>query len=169
MEVVQNPTRDSKGNGGAPPSKRRDLATVVPLPTALTPEQRRQQVMWRRHAAALSTFLEEPTRDNETRARDTGTKWITSFLGEGPDAEQARRLLEERLFNVRLPVLAKHLHALGPRPTAECLLEIAGNDDGARVTLLAVLERYAKLDPATVQGVGGDVFLPAPLHAVSAP
>ena len=44
--------------------------------------------------------------------------------------------------------------------------EIAGNDDGARVTLLAALEKYAKLDPATVQGVGGDVFPRVPLHEV---
>ena len=160
---------DSYVESKAPPSRRRDPATVVPLPTALTPEQRRQQIMWRRHAAALSTFLEGPTCDNETRARDTGNRWIKAFLGEGPDAEQAHRFLDDRLFNVRLPILAQHLHDLGPRPVAECLLEIAGNDDGARVTLLAVLERYAKLDPATVQAVGGDIFPPVPIHAVPAP
>ena len=169
MTVLQNSTVKSKGNGGAPPSRRHDLATVVPLPTALTPEQRRQQVMWHRHAAALSTFLGRPTRDNEIRARNTGDKWIAAFLGEGPDAERTRRSLDRRLFNARLPVLVQHLHDLGPRPVAECLLEVAGNDDGARVTLLAVLERYAKLDPATVQAVGGDVFPPAPLHAVPVP
>ena len=161
MTVLRNLTKNSKGASTAPPSRRCDLATVVPLPTALTPEQRHQQVMWRRHAAALSTFLEGPTRDNEIRARNTGNRWISSFLGEGPDAEQAHRFLDDRLFNVRLPVLVQHLHGLGVRPVAECLLEIAGNDDGARVTLLAALERYAKLDPATVRRVGGDVFPPA--------
>ena len=161
MAGLRNPHDKSKDNAAAPPSRRCDLATVVPLPTALTPEQRRQQVMWRQHAAALSTFLEGPTRDNETRARNTGNRWITAYLGEGQDAEQAHRSLDERLFNVRLPVLVQHLHGLGVRPVAECLLELVGNDDGARVTLLAVLERYAKLDPATVQAVGGDVFPPA--------
>ena len=166
MSVLQTFDVKSKGAGAAPPSKHHDPATVVPLPTALTREQRRQQIMWRRHAAALSTFLEGPTRDNEIRARDTGDRWIAAFLGQGQDAERAHRSLDDRLFNVRLPVLAKHLHGLGPRPVAECLLEIAGNDVGARVTLLAALERYAKLDPATVRRVGGDVFPPAPLHEV---
>jgi hypothetical protein len=122
--------------------------------------------MWRQHAAALSTFLEGPTRDNETRARNTGNKWIAAFLGEGHEAERAHRFLDDRLFNVRLPILAQHLHDLGPRPVAECLLEIAGNDDGARITLLAALERYSKLTPAMVAAAGADVFPPAPLHEV---
>ncbi len=166
MDVLPDSHVESKGNGAAPPSRRRNLAPVVPLPTALTPEQRRQQIMWRRHAAALLTFLEEPTRDNETRARDTGTRWIKAYLGEGQDGEQARRILEERLFNVRLPVLAKHLHGLGVRPLAECLLEIAGNDDRAHITLLTALERYPKLTPAMVAAAGADVFPPVPLHEV---
>ncbi len=166
MSVLQTFDVKSKDAGAAPPSRRRDLTTVVPLPTALTREQRHQQILWRRHAAALSTFLEEPTRDNETRARDTGDRWIAVFLGEGQDAERAHRLLEERLFNVRLPVLAKHLHGLGVRPLAECLLEIAGNDDGAQITLLVALERYSKLTPAMVAAAGADVFPPVPLHEV---
>ena len=166
MDVLQTFDVKSKGDGAAPPSRHRDLATVVPLPTALTPEQRCQQVIWRRHATAFSTFLEEPTRDNETRARDTGDRWIAAYLGEGQDAEQARRLLEERLFNIRLPVLAKHLHGLGVRPLAECLLEIAGNDDGAHITLLTALERYSKLTQAMVAAAGADVFPPVPLHEV---
>ncbi len=138
-------------------------------PEALTPEQRRQQFVWRRHVRALTAFLETPSATSEARVRGTGNRWIASFLGEGSDAEQAHRFLDERLFNVRRPILAQHLHDLGPRPVAECLLEIAGNDDGARITLLAALERYARLDPATVRRVGGDVFPPAPLHAVPAP
>ena len=142
-------------------SKTEPLPRLVPLSPAadhLTPEPRRQQAVWRRHARALTEFLETPSAASEARVRGTGDKWIASFLGEGQDAEQAHRFLDDRLFNVRLPILAQHLHDLGPRPVAECLLEIAGNDDGARVTLLAALERYAKLDPATVQAVGGDVF-----------
>ena len=134
----------------------------------ITLEQRRQQAIWRRHAQALTTFLETPSATSEARVRGTGDKWIASFLGEGQDAEQARRLLEERLFNVRLPVLAKHLHGLGVRPLAECLLEVAGNDDGGHITLLVALERYSKLTPAMVAAAGADVFPPVPLHAVSA-
>ena len=169
MDVLPDSHVESKGDGTAPPSRRHDQADVVSFPTALTPEQRRQQAAWRRHARALTAFLETPSVASEALVRRTGTKWIKAYLGEGQAAERAHRLLEERLFNVRLPVLAKHLHGLGVRPLAECLLEVAGNDDGARVTLLAVLERYSKLDPATVRGVGGDVFPPVPLHAVPAP
>ena len=135
----------------------------------ITPEQRRQQAVWRRHARALTAFLEAPSATNEAHVRGTGTRWIKAYLGEGQDAEQARRLLEERLFNVRLPVLAKHLHGLGVRPLAECLLEVAGNDDGGHITLLVALERYSKLTPAMVAAAGADVFPPVPLHAVPAP
>ena len=156
MSILQNSNVKIKGNGAAQSSRRHDPAAVVSFPTALTPKQRRQQAVWRRHAQAITRFLKSPSVASEARVRGTGNRWIAAYLGKGPDAEQAHRLLDERLFNVRLPVLAKHLHGLGARPVAECLLEIAGNDDGARVTLLAVLERYAKLDPATVRGVGGD-------------
>ncbi len=156
MNLLRKFPGKSKGNGAAPSSGCHDPAAVVSFPTALTPKQRHQQAVWRRHAQAITRFLKSPSVASEARVRGTGNKWIKAFLGEGPDAERARRSLDDRLFNVRLPVLAKHLHGLGARPVAECLLEIAGNDDGARVTLLAVLERYAKLDPATVRGVGGD-------------
>ena len=161
MDVLPDSHVESKGDGAVPPSRHHDTADVFSLPTSLTPKQRQQQAVWRHHARALTAFLETPSATSEARVRGTSDKWIASFLGEGPDAEQAHRFLDDRLFNVRLPVLVQHLHDLGPRPVAECLLEIAGNDDGARVTLLAVLERYAKLDPATVQAVGGDVFPPA--------
>ena len=169
MDVLPDSHVESKGGSAAPPSRHHDQADVVSFPASLTPEQRQQQAVWRRHAQALTTFLKTPSSTSEARVRGTGNRWIKAFLGEGPDAEQAHRFLDDRLFNVRLPVLAQHLHDLGPRPVAECLLEIAGNDDGARVTLLAVLERYAKLDPATVQAVGGDIFPPVPIHAVPAP
>ena len=58
------------------------------------------------------------------------------------------------------------LHELGPRPMGELLLEIAGNDDDGRATLLAASGRYEKLDGSTVRALGGDVFPPAPLHEV---
>ena len=155
-----------RANKTEPPPR---LNPPTPAADHITPEQRRQQAVWHRHARALTAFLENPSTEREARVRDTGNRWIAAFLGKGPDAEHAHRFLDERLFNVRLPVLAEHLHGLGLRPVAECLLEIAGNDDGARVMLLAVLERYAKLDPATVRAVGGDVFPPTPLHAVPTP
>jgi len=158
-----------KGERRSPARSSHDPATVVPLPTALTPEQRRQQVMWRRHAAALSTFLEEPTRDNETRARDTGKRWIKAYLGEGTDAEQAHRFLDRRLRDVQYHLLVNRLHALGPRPTGELLLEVIGGDERLRDDVFALLERYTRLTPEEVRAVGADVFPPVPLHAVLTP
>ncbi len=108
--------------------------------------------MWRQHAAALLTFLEGPTRDNETRARDTGNRWITSFLGEGQDAERARRFLDRRLRDVQYHLLVNRLHALGPRPTGELLLEVIGGDERLRDEVFALLERYTRLTPAEVCG-----------------
>ncbi len=166
MNVLPDSHVESKGDGAAPPSRHRDQADVVSFPTALTPEQRRQQAVWNRHAQALTAFLETPSVASEALVRRTGTKWIKAYLGEGLDAERAHRSLDDRLFNVRLPILAQHLHDLGPRPVAECLLEIAGNDDRAHITLLTALERYSKLTPAMVAAAGADVFPPVPLQEV---
>ncbi len=141
-----------KGERRSPARFSHDPATVVPLPSALTPEQRHQQVMWRRHAVALLTFLERPTRDNETRARDTGKRWIKAYLGEGTDSEQAHRFLDRRLLDVRYHMLVNHLHALGPRPTGELLLEVIGVDERLRDDVFALLERYTRLTPAEVCG-----------------
>ncbi len=160
MSVIHASGRASKTE---PPPR---LNSPIPAADHITPEQRQQQAAWRHHARALTAFLETPSVASEALVRRTGTKWIKAYLGEGQDAERAHRLLEERLFNVRLPVLAKHLHGLGVRPLAECLLEIAGNDDRAHITLLTALERYSKLTPAMVAAAGADVYPPAPLHEV---
>jgi hypothetical protein len=45
----------------------------------------------------------------------------------------------------RFRLLTERLHRLGPRPVGEALLEVASGRD-----LVAVLEDYAKLDPAAV-------------------
>ena len=119
MKVLRNPTRNSKGNGAVPPSRRHDPASIVPLPTALTPKQHHQQAARYRH-------------------------------GE-----------DTRLFKTRLPVLVDHLHALGVRPVTELLIELVGNDEQARNTLLLLLEKYGRLNSAVVQAVGGDTFPPA--------
>ena len=169
MDVLPDSHVESKGDGAAPPSRRHDQADVVSFPTALTPEQRRQQVAWRRHARALTAFLETPSATSEARVRGTGNRWIASFLGEGPDAEQAHRFLDKRLLDVRYRLLVKRLHALGERPTAELLLEVIGGDERLRDDVFALLERYTRLSPEEVQAVGADVFPPVPLHAVPAP
>ncbi len=169
MSVLQNSNVKSKGNGAAPSSRRHDQADVVSLPTALTHEQRRQQAAWRRHADALTAFLETPSPTSEARARDTGFRWISAFLGEGLDAERARRSLNLRLRDVQYRILVGRLHALGERPTGELLLEVIGGDERLHDDVFALLELYTRLTPAEVQAVGADVFPSVPLHAVPAP
>ena len=169
MDGLQNFHDKRKSNGTAPLSRHHDSAAVVSSPTVLTPEQRRQQAVWRRHAQALTAFLERPTADSEARVRRTGTLWIAAYLGEGQDAEQAHRFLDERLLDVRYHMLINRLHGLGARPCGELLLEVIGDDDQLRDDVFALLERYTRLTPAEVQAVGADVFPPVPLHAVPAP
>ena len=166
MEVLQTFRVKSKGNGAAPSPRRHDSLDVVSLPTVLTREQRQQQAAWRRHAYALSTFLERPTAAGETRVRGTGDRWIKAYLGEGPDAEQARRFLDRRLHDVRYRLLVRRLCALGERPVGELLLEVIGGDERLRDDVFALLERYTRLTPEQVQAVGADVFPPVPLHEV---
>ena len=171
MSVIRPDTvsRQPELPRAAPPSKRHDPGAVLSLPTALTSEQRRQQAAWHRHAQALTEFLETPSAASEARVRGTGDKWIASFLGEGQDAEQAHRFLDKRLVDVRYHMLVTRLHALGPRPTGELLLEVIGVNDQLRDDVFALLERYTRLSPEEVRAVGADVFPPVPLHAVPAP
>ena len=166
MQVLHNPHGKIKDNGAGPSSGRHDPTAVVSFPTALTSEQRRQQAAWHRHAQALTEFLETPSAASEARVRGTGDKWIASFLGEGPDAEQAHRFLDKRLVDVRYHMLVTRLHALGPRPTGELLLEVIGGDEQIHDDVFALLERYTRLSPEEVRAVGADVFPPVPLHEV---
>ena len=161
MDVLQTFDVKSKGAGATPPSRRHDQAAVVSFPTSLTPEQRRQQAAWRRHAQALTAFLETPSAASEAHVRGTGTRWIKAYLGEGPDAEQAHRFLDRRLRDVRYRLLVGRLHALGERPTAELLLEVIGGDERLRDDVFALLERYTRLTPEEVRAVGADIFPPA--------
>ena len=167
MELLSKLTKNSKNNGAAPPSRHHDHADVVSFLTALTSGECRQRVVWRQHAAALLTFVEEPTRDNEIRARNTGNRWIAAFHGEGQDAERAHRFLDRRILDIRYHMLVTRLHALGARPCGELLWEVIGGDERLRDDVFALLERYTRLTPEEVRAVGGDVFPPAPLHVAA--
>ena len=168
MQVLPDSHGNYKSGGTAPPSRRHDPAAVVSFPTTLTLEQLRQQTVWRRHVRALTAFLEAPSPTSEARARDTGNRWISDFLGEGPDAERAHRFLDRRLLDVRYHMLVTRLHTLGPRPCGELLLEVIGGNERLRDDVFALLERYTRLTPEEVQAVGADVFPPGPLHEVPA-
>ncbi len=161
MDVLPDSHVESKGNSAAPPSRHHGPAAVVSFPTTLTPEQRRQQAVWRRHVRALTAFLEAPSAASEARVRGTGNRWIAAFLGEGPDAEQAHRFLDRRLRDVRYRLLVGRLHALGERQTGELLQEVIGGDERLHDDVFALLERYTRLTPEEVQAVGADVFPPA--------
>jgi hypothetical protein len=47
----------------------------------------------------------------------------------------------------------EHLHTLGSRPVAELIMQVADP-----VTVSAALSQYDRLDPGTVEAVGGDTF-----------
>ena len=57
------------------------------------------------------------------------------------------------------------VHALGPRPLAELLAEIAAVT-GQPAIVADRLQTYARLDPEIVRAVGGDQFPPRLLCAV---
>ena len=167
MTVLHNLNVKSKGNGAAPLSSIHD--DTVSLAANLTPKQRQQQAIWRRHAQAFTAFLKTPSAASEARVRGTGNKWIRAYLGEGPDAEQAHRFLDRRLLKVRYRLLVNNLHSLGPRPTGDLLLEVIGIDERLRDDVFALLERYTRLTVAEVQAAGSDVYPHAPLHAMPNP
>ena len=57
----------------------------------------------------------------------------------------------------RLQHLAEHIHALGPRPLCELLVELvaAHGDD-----VIQRLEAYGRIDPRLLRVMGGDRFPP---------
>ena len=59
--------------------------------------------------------------------------------------------------------LVRHLHAAGPRPVLEALLEL---ERGA--ALDDVLERFARIPPDVYRALGADRFPPMPLTVVRA-
>ena len=60
------------------------------------------------------------------------------------------------------------LHRQGPRVLGEYLAEIAA-ERGIRVLVERKIDKYAELDPETVQATKGDTFSPIPIHEVQQP
>ena len=70
------------------------------------------------------------------------------------------------LSRLRLQRGAEHLHALGPRATAELLAEV-GDRIGGMPCILGLLGEYQqRLSPQLLRAVDGDRFLLRPLRAV---
>ena len=70
-----------------------------------------------------------------------------------------------RLAGPRFEHLCRQVHALGPRPMAELLAEIA-TATGEPNLIADRLQAYAALDAEIVRAVGGDRFAPMPLQVM---
>lgn len=78
----------------------------------------------------------------------------------------AKGLLGDRLRqSPRLQRAVEHVHACGPRPTAELLIELLERA-GADPAILEHLPRWQSLDPRIVRQLGGDRWPRAPLDVV---
>ena len=68
----------------------------------------------------------------------------------------ARLLATGPLFDTRFRRHVDHLVRLGVRPVGECLLQLVGTNDDARIALIVVLEQYQRLDADFVKALGED-------------
>ena len=59
----------------------------------------------------------------------------------------------------------KRLHRLGPRVLAELLAEIAA-ERGIRVLVERKIDKFASINPETLEAAGGDAFWPVPIRRV---
>ena len=60
----------------------------------------------------------------------------------------------------------RHLHALGPRATAEALAEVAARIGGLPA-ITAILNEYRNLSPTLLRATGGDRFPPRAMRKVA--
>ena len=60
----------------------------------------------------------------------------------------------------------EHLHAPGPRPVGEFLLELSAGDPDMEIRIRANLERYARLDADIVKALGADRWPGPPIYEV---
>ncbi len=93
MDVLPDFLVEIKGGGGAPPSRHHDPASIVLLPTALTPKQHHQQATWCRQGEDARQFKARlPVLVGHLHA--LGVRPVTELLIElvGTD-EQARNTL----------------------------------------------------------------------------
>ena len=61
--------------------------------------------------------------------------------------------------------MVERVHALGPRPLGELLIEIA-TATGQRALIAGHIEEYSRLDPEVIRALGGDRFPPNVLRIV---
>ena len=71
----------------------------------------------------------------------------------------------EIVADMQFRQMVERVHALGARPLAEMLAEIAVKHSIVP-TLHETLERYASIDPQALRALGGDKFWPVPIREV---
>ena len=84
-----------------------------------------------------------------------------------PEYSRDHRALQDsaEIGSARWERQIERLHRLGPRPTAELLIEIAHRTGQSRFIADRV-EKYARLDLGDLRAVGGDQFPPNVLGRV---
>jgi hypothetical protein len=84
-----------------------------------------------------------------------------------PEPAQRTNARAQRLHaDVRLHHAFRHIHTLGPRPTAYFLAETLDSVGADPAVLDAALTWQRRLDPDIVEAVGGADFPPLPLRVV---
>ena len=102
-----------------------------------------------------------PSELNDCDARDIGNHAVLSALLPLPQASpQAAPSHADALACLRRQRDFEAIHALGPRPTFELLLLLAGDHPA----LDDQLRRFAGLDPETVRILGADRFPASPIR-----
>ena len=86
-------------------------------------------------------------------------RYRTSAIGKGAIGDRLRG-------SPHLQRIVSRVTEAGPRPVAELLIEALENAGADPAALDRLLERWARLDPATVRAVGGDRFPRSPLRLV---
>ena len=100
-------------------------------------------------------------------ARDGDAGAVRAGRRLNPEHSRNRRALQcsAEINSARRERLIERVHALGPRPLAEMLAEIAVAT-GQHVRVVDLVEEYAQLDPAVLRFLGGDKFPPNVVEVV---
>ena len=75
------------------------------------------------------------------------------------------KVVDDLVADLRFHRKVEKVHALGPRPYGELLMEI-GEQRGCRTFIDQRLKAYAELDPKIIKALGADKFPRPPLHQV---
>lgn len=75
------------------------------------------------------------------------------------------KIAAEVVADLKFRRQVQQVHRLGDRVLGELLAEI-GAERGIQSIIDQKLERYAELDPETLEAVSGDKFWPVPIHEV---